>query len=148
MRRAISSWVLLLAACSGGGPPDAGAVGCVNDPAAETYSAGMKKVGDGARLSFVLVSADPAPPLRGNNSWVVQVLDAQGQSVSGATLTVTPFMPEHGHGSSVTPTVTAGSDGYHVTPLYLFMPGLWRVTIAATAGATSDSAAFTFCVAG
>ncbi len=148
MRILLATAVLMLTACSGGDAMDAGTVGCIDDPAAETYAPNMQKPGDGNRLSFVLVSADPGPPLRGNNTWVVKVLDAQGQPVTGATLTATPFMPKHGHGTSVVPTVTSEGDGYQVNPLYLFMPGLWKVTLSATSGMTSDTAAFTFCVAG
>ncbi|MFT3838245.1 MAG: FixH family protein [Myxococcaceae bacterium] len=90
----------------------------------------------------------PGPPLRGTNTWQLKVLDTAGQPVTGATLTVTPFMPEHGHGSQVVPTITADGDQYKITNLYLFMPGLWKVTVQAMNGATTDSAAFTFCVAG
>ena len=137
----------MLSACSGSGP-DAGVVGCETNPAAQTYVAGMKQAGDGNKLSFVLVSSDPAPPLRGTNVWEVKVLDANGQPVTGATLTATPFMPEHGHGSQVVPTISADGQQYKVSNLYLFMPGLWKVTLQATQGSTTDSAAFTFCVAG
>lgn len=139
--------LLILAACSGS-TPDAGVVGCETNPLAQTYAAGMKQGGDGNKLSFQLVSSDPGPPLRGTNVWELKVLDTANQPVTGATLTVTPFMPEHGHGSQVVPTITADGDSYKITNLYLFMPGLWKVTIQATNGATTDSAAFTFCVAG
>ena len=69
------------------------------------------------------------------------------------TITVTPFMPDHGHGTSVRAVVTAQPDGsFSVTPLYLFMAGVWRVTIAVGVGASdagaSESVAFFFCVAG
>jgi hypothetical protein len=147
MRASISTALLLLAACSAGAP-DAGVVGCETNPKAEVYAAGMKQSGDGSKLSFVLVSSDPGPPLRGTNTWKVKVLDTAGQPVTGATLTVTPFMPEHGHGSQVVPTVTAEGDQYEITNLYLFMPGLWQITVKAVSGGTTDSAAFTFCVAG
>jgi hypothetical protein len=137
----------MVAGCSGSSP-DAGVVGCEMNPMAQTYAAGMKRSGDGSKLSFVLVSSDPGPPLRGTNTWEVKVLDASGQPVTGATLTVTPYMPEHGHGSQVVPTITADGQQYKVSNLYLFMPGLWQVTIQATNGSVTDSAAFTFCVAG
>ena len=140
--------LLLLTACSGGGAMDAGLVGCEMDPTAETYTAGMKQLGMNGKLSFQLMSSDPGPPLRGTNVWELKVLDGTGAPVTGATLTVVPFMPEHGHGSSVVPTVSADSDAYKITNLYLFMPGLWRVTITATAGQVTDSGAFVFCVAG
>jgi len=146
--RPVISALLVCCACSGGGAMDAGLVGCEMDPTAQTYAAGMMQAGMNGKLSFQLMSSDPGPPLRGTNVWELKVLDSMGQPVSGATLTVTPFMPEHGHGSSVVPTVSPDSDNYKISNLYLFMPGLWRVTIGATAGQVTDSAAFTFCVAG
>ncbi len=139
--------ILMLAGCSASAP-DAGTVGCETNPAAQTYTAGMKQPGDGNKLSFQLVSSDPGPPLRGTNTWEVKLLDGSGQPVTGATITVTPYMPEHGHGSQVVPTVAADGDQYEITNLYLFMPGLWKITLQATSGATTDTAAFTFCVAG
>jgi hypothetical protein len=71
--------------------------------------------------------------------------------MTGAGITAKPFMPDHGHGSSVTPSVTPmGSDGtYQVTDLDLFMPGIWQVTLTITpASGPADSVVFSFCVDG
>jgi hypothetical protein len=145
----------LLGACGDGGSdapdadtgPDAG-IGCKNDPRGEQYSANMAHVGSAGMFKFVLVASDPAPPVKGNNSWTVKLLDPDGQPVTGATLTTTPFMPDHGHGTSAIPVTTPAADGYTIAPLYLFMPGLWQVTIHATSGAVSDQAVFNFCIQG
>ena len=91
----------------------------------------------------------PAPPVRGDNSWTVKVTTPSGGAVSGATLEAVPFMPEHGHGTSVEAVATANDEGsFMVTPLDFFMPGLWRVTLTAKAGALTDTASFFFCVPG
>jgi hypothetical protein len=128
---------------------DGGAIGCNADPRAQPFSAGLQRMGDAGKLTFVLVAADPAPPLRGTNAWTVKVLDAKGDAVPGATLAAEPFMPDHGHGSSSKPAATANADGtFKVAPLDLMMPGLWRVTLTAKAGDVTDAASFFFCVAG
>ena len=145
----------LLAGCSAhtdSPAQDAGTgtpVTCQNDPRVDPYTANLTKPGSGKAFQFVLVSGDPAPPAKGNNTWQLSITDPSGAPVDGATIDVKPFMPEHGHGTSVTPTVTAAGGGkYTVTPLYLFMPGLWQVTITATKGSTSDRAVFSFCIEG
>src|SRR6185295_7599560 len=105
-----------------------------------------------ASLTLELMTADPAPPARGTNSWNVRLTDGSGAPISGVALEVTPFMPDHGHGTSVVPTVTAGDDGtYAIQGLYLFMPGVWRVTFALDAhanGTDPNVVNFFFCVAG
>lgn len=153
MRFAVALLSLALAQCStsGGAPADAGdetAIGCANDPRADAYAPNLRKKGAAGTFTFVLVSSDPAPPARGSDAWVVRVEDAQGAPVANATVTVKLVMPDHGHGTSVVPAVTPSGDAWKIAPLYLFMPGLWQITIAATANGASDSAAFTFCVAG
>ncbi len=154
LRSAALAW--LLASCQSkraessmqdaGNASDAGA-GCVGDPRAENYSANLEKTGTAGVFNFRLVESTPAPPAKGNNTWRMQLSDLAGNPVSGATLSVRTLMPDHGHASPVAATVTPTTDGYQVAPLYLFMSGLWQVTISAKAGAQSDSAAFTFCVA-
>jgi hypothetical protein len=146
--------VSLFAACgdSGGGTtsPDAMTIGCINDPRAMTYTADMMLTMTATqKLKFELVNSMPGPPVKGNNTWQVKLLDANNQPVTGAMIKVTPFMPDHGHGTSVVPQVTPMGDGYTVTPLYLFMAGLWQVTIEVDSSpAGADSAVFYFCIPG
>jgi hypothetical protein len=65
-------------------------------------------------------------------------------------LTVVPFMPEHGHGSSVRPAVSAKGNGvYVVSNLYFPMPGVWRVTIHIEPQTNApQDIAFAFCIDG
>jgi hypothetical protein len=130
--------------------PDADLVGCQNDSRDDTYSAGMTKQGQAGNFQFVLVSATPGPPALLGNTWVVKILDAGGSPVPGATFTsIKPWMPDHGHGSSATPSATDNKDGtYTIAPLYFFMAGLWQVTLAVQANGKNDSAVFSFCVQG
>lgn len=110
----------------------------------DTYADGMNKTGE-AGLTFTLVSADPAPPDVGENTWTVRVTDGAGAAVDGASVTVTPFMPAHDHGTS--PAEYSGAfieDGtYVVGPFNLFMPGTWELTVAVE-GDGGDEVVFAF----
>lgn len=141
-----------LVGCGGGGDDDESVeeVNCADEPRADTYVANLSKEGEAGRLEMVLVSSDPAPPAKGDNSWLVEIVDADGQPVSGATITLTPFMPDHAHGTPIDVVVTPGAeDGmYDAAPVNLWMPGLWQVTVDAQADGVEDSAVFSFCIEG
>jgi hypothetical protein len=144
---------LALAACGGNGgggaaKADAG-YDCSLDDRGETFTAGMSKTGD-AGYQFALMDALPSPPDKGNNTWTVEVRDPNGDPVVDLDLAVKPFMPDHGHGSPTTPVITATGDGvFSVDPVYMFMPGLWEMTLSVKdTDATLDTAVFRFCVDG
>ncbi len=99
-------------------------------------------------LSLSLLSADPAPPSRGDNRWMLAPKLEGADLADGAEWTVTPFMPSHGHGSSIRAEATPQADGsLEVTPINLWMPGLWEVTIGLKTGTVVDEAVFGFCIA-
>jgi len=152
---AASLLVAVVPACGGGGSeePDAG-YNCEVETRDEEFVAGMTKTG-GLGLEFVLVSSEPAPPARNDNTWVLELHDATGAPLDGATVDVRPFMPDHNHGTSIETQVTPvdGTPGrYTLDPVNMFMPGVWEVTIRATpAGGTQadrDEVVFTFCISG
>ena len=149
--------LLPLAACGGGstgGGVDA-ADDCSADPRQDTFVVGLDKHGTVGNLDFVLMTAQPAPPARGDNTWVLEV-NAMSQGVVGSPMTgvdmaVTPFMPDHQHGTPIPVKVvampTAGQ--YQLSPINMWMPGYWETTIQAQAGAggtTTDTVVFKFCV--
>lgn len=165
---AIAATALLLSsACSSGGDGgtssgestsgtsgSAAASACAQDTRKDTYAVGLAKQtsttsGAGA-LSVKLMEASPAPPQKQSNTLTLQVVDAAGKPVENATLSVTPFMPDHGHGSSVKPTVTSKGGGtYEVANVYLPMPGLWRLTVTVQMpNVAPQDAAFQFCIDG
>lgn len=128
---------------------EASAITCTNDSRANTFAANLEKVGQGGVYRFVLVSSDPSPPVRGTNRWTVRINDAAGAPVTGSVIEISSFMPDHGHASSVKASSTEQPDhSYVIEPLYLFMPGLWQITLKATTGTVVDSAVFTFCIQG
>lgn len=137
------------AAATDSGPYDAPVAACANDSRAQKYVPGMKQQGDKGKFSVVLVAADPAPPARDDNKWTIDLLDASGAPVSGATFVVKPYMPDHRHGSSITPQIDPGKTGgeYAVSRLNLSMPGLWQITLTpTTSDGTTDAIVFSFCI--
>ena len=142
-----------LAACSADTSPgteDAGVLSCEGDPRAETYTANLAKTSAEGSFTVTLSSSDPAPPAKGDNVWQIELTSDAGEPISDAPLVFDAFMPEHGHGTSIKPTITPGADGtYEIAPVNLFMPGLWRITISgAAAGSPADAVEFFFCISG
>jgi hypothetical protein len=157
-----------LAACSGdaapsdeaaapvgedGQPLPEGTVACSQDPRVDDYLA-LDKHGELGVLSFRLSALEPAPPAKGNNLFQLEISDDQGAPVAG-DLHVDLKMPDHGHGTSVKPLIDFDpqTEKYTVSPLYLFMPGVWRIQLEAYAGSAAgatplDRTALYFCIEG
>jgi len=125
-------------------------VSCESDARADAYADHLSKTSASGRLTITLNSGTPAPPSRGDNSWTIRVTDAAGMPLSDRHFTVSPFMPDHGHGTAIKPIIVSRADGiYEVTRINFFMGGLWRVTIAdVEATDPADAVEFVFCVAG
>ena len=143
--------VVVTAACSGGtdNTDDTTSYNCADEDRADEFVVGLEKNGLSGKLVFKLLEATPAPPSRGNNAWILQVT-SQGTAapVTGATMVVTPFMPDHQHGSPIVvgiePMPEAGN--YKLSPVNLWMPGLWETKITAQNGQETDAAVFSFCL--
>jgi hypothetical protein len=142
----------LIAACGDSTQgDDATSVNCANEPTADEFVIGLQKTGDAGLLDFQLISATPAPPARGDNEWIVQITTiAGGTAVSGATIFATPFMPKHQHGTpidvQVAPMPTAGQ--YKLSPVNLWMPGLWETTVEVTSSSGADVVVYRVCIPG
>jgi hypothetical protein len=148
--------VSLVAACGTNGDDGSGSdapIDCTMVTNADTFVVGLEKAGTNGALDFKMMSATPAPPARGDNTWIFQINEMTsgvvGNPVSGATLQVTPFMPAHQHGSpiqvQITPLPDAGQ--YQLNPVNLWMPGVWETTIRATTTAqASDTVVYRFCI--
>jgi hypothetical protein len=157
LAKALSFLTLTLAGavgCDGsnGAPPlDAGPLySCETESRAVPYEPNLTRAAASGAYSAVLVAAAPAPPVKGNNTWTVEIRDASQAPVEGLTITPSALMPDHGHPPSVKPVVTAKGGGtYEVTPLYLFMAGYWEVTLTFTpAGGTRETITFPICIPG
>lgn len=141
----------------GAGGTSSTVVSCTDDARLDVYTDNMEKTGKLGLLDFRFSDFVPAPPAKGSNTFEVQVTDASG-AVLTAGLEVDLIMPDHGHGSSIEPSIAldASSGIYTVTPLYLFMPGVWRITFDAMpseampseAAVPLDSVDLHFCIEG
>src|SRR3954451_18476170 len=87
------AWIVaaLLAACGKGGntPADAGdIIDCSSDPRVFTYQPGMSIASANKLLTFTLVSLNPGPPAKGNDTWTLKVTDASSQPQPSLNLSV------------------------------------------------------------
>ena len=140
-----------LTACAGDDQPAGGNVCEDMTTEYEGYSDGLTKLGDNGTLKVRLLSAEPAPPERGDNRWTLQLLSMSDQPLPNATVTgVKPFMPDHGHGSGTTAVIgaTNGNGEVTVDSIDLMMPGVWTITVDVDNAATTDTATFAFCIDG
>lgn len=126
--------------------PSLPAGGCAAETRAQQYALGLE--GDGAWARVTFVDATPAPPLRGDNVWVVDVQDTAGAPLDDLEIVVDPYMPDHAHGTAIRCEVTPeGTPGrYRLEPVNLFMPGLWQVTLTVRSETDEDAIVFSFCV--
>jgi len=146
MRFALAA-CLFATACSSDGTEDPDAVNCAEETRDEEFVAGLSKVGVNGQMTFTLVEATPAPPARGDNTWMIQVSTVGAAApVTGATMIVTPYMPDHTHAPVSDNGQAMPEAGKYSAPVYMWMPGLWQTTIQATVGADSDRAVFAFCI--
>lgn len=147
-----------LAGCGGSGGADAAdgsalLYSCKTETRAVPYEPGLSRPSTAGQSTIVLLTSEPGPPVKGSNDWTIEILDTSGAPESGLAITAKPFMPDHGHGTSVTPVITpvSGKAGtYLVSPLYLYMPGYWEVTFTwqPATGAEAGSAVFPICIPG
>jgi hypothetical protein len=134
------------AGAAGTGP----AVGCSN-ASVDGFEPGLKKPGSSGQVDFTWLSSNPAPPAIDDNTFVIQVTDADGEPVEGE-LSVALDMPEHGHPSPALPDITYDPEtrAFTLEPMRLFMVGLWRITYtfvpASEPDSDGDSAVFELCI--
>jgi hypothetical protein len=154
MRSVLLGLLVGAAACgsSGSSAPD-GPFDCSQVTGTDTFVVGLDHHGDAGALDFKMMSADPAPPARDDNTWVIEVSSMSsgvvGNPVAGLSIMAIPYMPAHQHGSPkqviVTPS-TSSPGQYTLSPVNMWMPGVWETTITATQGSTTDSTVFRFCI--
>lgn len=153
MQRSSVVLVLGIVACGGDdGHGHEDVVDCSTVTGVDTFVVGLEKAGGNGIFNFRMLSASPAPPARGDNTWIVQInaLNAGviGDPVENVELRVTPFMPAHQHGTAVPIEITPLADPgqYELSPVNLWMQGVWETTIRATVDTMIDSTVFKFCV--
>ena len=111
-------WLLIVSAC---GSSDPGGEECAAVRAGDVWAGP-------AGSTVEIVMTNPSPPARFTNWWAVRITEPDGTPMLDLQrLTVSAFMPEHGHGSPTDPTVTSEPDALIVGPLELWMPGRWEI---------------------
>jgi hypothetical protein len=123
---------------------------CDTEMRAVRKVAGLERTSTAGSFVAKLVTTDPDPPVKGNNTWTIEIDDATTAPVDGLAMKATPFMPDHNHGTSVKALVSpAGTGVYTITPLYLYMSGYWEVTVDITpASGPMDRVMFPVCIEG
>ena len=142
--------LLATAGCGGGAAPDATAMlsSCDTETRAIKYMPNLTLSSESGAFTAVLVESRPGPPIKGTSDWTVRILDASGNPVAGLAFTALPKMPDHTHQTSVVPVVTDKGGGvYDLSPVYLFMPGYWTVTLTLPlASGATDNVVFPICI--
>jgi hypothetical protein len=124
---------------------------CATDTRALPYTAGMQVTSDQGTFIVKLLASTPAPPVKGQNSWSVEVDEADtGAPQGGLSVTVSPWMPDHQHGTTPAEVTAPDSGPYTLSPIYTYMSGLWQIrfTIVGTAvgAGTTDTAIIPICI--
>lgn len=142
------------AGCGSASPPQTSEnfITCATETRALPYEPGLSVASDGRVFTVKLLSSMPASPVRGQNEWTIEIDEARsGAPLDGLDVMVTPWMPDHLHGTRpvvVTPESDAGK--YRLKPVYLYMPGLWQIQfniLGANVGAgTIDTAVIPLCI--
>ncbi|HVY31933.1 MAG TPA: FixH family protein [Polyangiaceae bacterium] len=121
-------------------------IACADETRAVPYEAGLELTSEELGLRLRLAQSRPTPRV-GNLTWTLRVEDAAGEPVNGASVKVSPFMPDHHHGSPLIPTVKESGDGVYVaTPINLIMPGFWRTTVRVTTDGWTDTVIIPLCI--
>jgi hypothetical protein len=122
---------------------------CATDPRAMPYQPGLAFASAAGTYTVKLLVSDPGPPVKGNNTWTLEVDDATGAPVDGLALDASGYMPDHMHGTTPMVVTAAGSGSYTVAPVYLYMSGVWQVTVnlvGAAIDAGTDHAVIPMCI--
>jgi hypothetical protein len=108
------------------------------------YAGSLFKVTEDGLYSVEMVI--PARELKiGVNAVDIIVHDAKDADVMGADITVTPWMPEMGHGVSEKPTVVERGGGqYSIENIILIMGGVWDLRVKVRKDDVEDTALFRF----
>jgi hypothetical protein len=92
------------------------------------------------------VMPTPDPPVRGDVSVDLVITDSAGGPVDNLQVAAQPWMPSHGHGTSVVPTVMAlGGGHYRIDHVYFYMAGTWELRLTFS-GRENDTATPAFSI--
>jgi hypothetical protein len=108
------------------------------------YEESLFKITKNRHYSVEMVLKEKVLKL-GKNAIDLILHDSKDRDVVGATLTVTPWMPDMGHGVSEKPVVEEKGGGlYKVNNVVISMSGRWELRITVAQDGTEDSTVFEF----
>jgi hypothetical protein len=108
------------------------------------YEDSMFRVTDKGLFSVEMVIKGQEP-VAGVNMVDLIIHNREDKDVTGAAITVTPWMPDMGHGVSEKPVVSEKGGGlYSVENIILIMSGHWELRIDIKKDALQDSVVFDF----
>lgn len=108
---------------------------CVEDEDVDNGPEGLPTDNGLYLLDLVM---NPDPPTAGPAALDIVLSDADGAPVSGATITVVPWMPEHDHGVMGDVLVTDAGQGACAASWDYPMSGTWELTIEVEGAPGSD----------
>lgn len=100
---------------------------------------------DGGIYALELV-ATPEPFVAGELAALEITVTHAEERVDDATLTLSPWMPDMGHGLSEDPTVESQGEGVYAASWTFPMSGDWDIAIALDGGFGADSVTVTYAV--
>lgn len=120
-------------------PNDADFITCEAEPRATKYEPGMQVTSTNGAFIVKLVkntftdsSGIPKDEsfVKGYDVWTVETDAANTMTpLDDLSINVTPYMPDHKHGTTPVGVMAAGSAGvYTMSPVNLYMAGYWEVT--------------------
>ena len=98
---------------------------------------------------YVIVASPadtPAPALGPIHAWILEVKNASGEPVTGATIAVDGGMAAHGHGLPTAPQVVAENPPgtYRIDGVKFSMMGEWQMRFTIDSPAGKDTAEISF----
>jgi hypothetical protein len=141
---------------------DADFVSCSTETRATPYQPGMQVTSHAGTFVVKLLNNTfkdanghvlSEAPAKGVDVWTVEADAADTMMpLDGLTITVSPYMPDHLHGTTPVGVTAAGSGTYTIEPLNLYMAGYWEITLTITDPASgsnvADTAMLPICVPG
>ncbi|MDX2052670.1 MAG: FixH family protein [Polyangiaceae bacterium] len=141
--------VCAISACSGS-PSAPGVTDCQADPNLFDFSGRMVAASEQGTFQLRMLELAPEVPTKGDNRWTIELLDTQQAPLENPEIQVTPFMPQHGHGTGVKAVVAKGEvlGTWIVSPVNLWMPGLWEVKLTVSHRGQIDNLVIRACIEG
>lgn len=127
---------------AGGSASDAGAPSC------ESRVEALQLETDEEPLLVDVLRQEPSPPVAGDNTfWVSLAVEGNTLDVDASAISVSPRMPDHGHGTPVAVQVfDEGGGEYRLSPVNTFMPGFWEVEVQVESSDINASVSFGVCI--